>query len=192
MKLWDAALKECKVFHIPQGPISSMTFNASGQILAAADGSYQINLIKLKPQMEVSARLLGHRDIVNTCVFSSEENKKMVSVSMDRSMKIWDVSNQRELKSSSFASTSLSLAISANDANFVTGHKNGEVKIWSLGEMKEVQTIQRVHNAQMTCVKFTPDCSKIVTASCDNTIKVIDMRQSKVLHTIEDDNLFLP
>ena len=44
----------------------------------------------------------------------------------------------------------------------------------------------------MTCVKFTPDGTKIVTASADNTLKVIDMRSSNILHTLEHNDLIVP
>ena len=61
-------------------------------MIAAGDANSQIALLKVKPGMEVASLLQGHKDIVNTCVFSSEESKKMVSVSQDKTMRIWDVS----------------------------------------------------------------------------------------------------
>ena len=44
----------------------------------------------------------------------------------------------------------------------------------------------------MVCIKFTPDGTKIVTASSDNTLKVIDMRSSNTLHSLEHSDLIVP
>ena len=44
----------------------------------------------------------------------------------------------------------------------------------------------------MTCVKFTPDGTKLVTASTDNSVKVIDLRSSNTLFTLDHDDLQVP
>ena len=43
----------------------------------------------------------------------------------------------------------------------------------------------------MTCVKFSADGTKLVTASCDNTLKVIDIRTSKTLHSLDHSDLII-
>ena len=88
--------------------------------------------------MSIHANFQGHTDIVNNLVFSAEESRKMISISQDRSMRVWDINTQRQLKSSTFTSTCWALDINKNDTNYATGHESGEVKIWSLSEMREV------------------------------------------------------
>ena len=44
----------------------------------------------------------------------------------------------------------------------------------------------------MTCLRFTPDAQKIVTASADNTLRVVELRTNKVLHEIEFNDLIIP
>ena len=106
-------------------------------------------------------------------------------------MRIWDIATQRQLKASSAASSSWALDIVRNDSVFATGHKSGEIKLWSLQEMKEMQSIKNLHRQQVTCVKFSADGTKLVTASCDNTLKVIDLRTSQTLQTLEHSDLMI-
>ena len=76
--------------------------------------------------------------MINACVFSSEETRKLISISQDYTMRIWDVGTSKQLKSSLFTSSTWALDINRNDTNFATGHKSGEVKLWSLSEQKEI------------------------------------------------------
>ena len=43
----------------------------------------------------------------------------------------------------------------------------------------------------MTCLKFTLDGTKLITASTNNTLQVIDLRSTKVLYTLEHEDLLI-
>ena len=75
---------------------------------------------------------------MNGCVFSTDESGRMVSISQDRTLKIWDVSTQKQLRSTTFISACWALDMSRSESTFATAHKTGEAKIWSMSEMKEV------------------------------------------------------
>ena len=113
VRLWTPNLdvNEKKEVRLSNGPVSCVSFNQAGSIIAAGDCNSQINLIRLKPGMEVLSKLQGHQDIVNTCVFSSEESRKMISVSQDRTTRIWDINTQKQLKNSSSFSSCWALDI---------------------------------------------------------------------------------
>jgi len=95
VKLWNPSLNtgECKTIKVSNGPVSSLAFDNAGTMIAAGDSNSQINMIRIKPGMEVAFKLQGHQDIINTCVFTSAESGKMISVSQDRSMRIWDLNS---------------------------------------------------------------------------------------------------
>lgn len=191
VKLWGTNLNsgDTKQVKVSNSPVSTLTFNQMGSIVAAGDSSSQISLIKIKPNFEVQSRLQGHQGMINACVFSSDEARKLVSISQDHTMRIWDVVTNKQLKSSLFTSTTWALDINSNDTSFATGHKSGEVKLWSLSEQKEIQSIKNLHRSNMTSLKFTPDCSKLVTCSTDNCLKVIDLRSTNTLFTLEHQDL---
>ena len=79
--------------------------------------------------------------MVNHCVFASPESHRLVSISADYTMKIWDLRERREFKTASFTSSCQALDIMRNDYSFATGHKTGEIKLWSLSEGREVQKL---------------------------------------------------
>ena len=44
----------------------------------------------------------------------------------------------------------------------------------------------------MTSLKFTPDGTKLVSACSDNSLKVIDLRSSNTLFTLDHSDLIIP
>jgi WD40 repeat protein len=66
LKLWNTSLSpDCKEIRISTGPVSCLQFNTIGSVIAAGDSNSQINLVKVKPGLEIATRLQGHQDIVN-------------------------------------------------------------------------------------------------------------------------------
>ena len=57
--------------------------------------------------------------------------------------------------------------------------------------MKEVQSIKTFHRQPITCLKYSLDGTKIVTASCDNTLKILDVRTMNVVQTLSDPDLII-
>lgn len=80
-------------------------------------------------------RLQGHTDMINTCVFSSESVRVLISVGQDRSLRIWDLRN-RSPKNLSITSVAIGLDLNKLNTYFATGHKSGDVKLWSLSDQK--------------------------------------------------------
>ena len=54
-----------------------------------------------------------------------------------------------------------------------------------------MQSFKGIHRMQITCVKFTPDGTKLVSAACDNHIKVIDVKTGNILQDIEHGDLLI-
>ena len=63
---------------------------------------------------------------------------------------------------------------------FVTGAVNGDVRLWSLEAKKQVASATNLHKTPVKCVKFTNDGLKIISASSDDNIKIIDMKTLKL------------
>ncbi len=51
------------------------------------------------------------------------------------------------------ASTSAihSIGLSGSDAVLATGHKSGDIRIWSSTMMKQMNTIEKVHSDKVEC-----------------------------------------
>ena len=81
-----------------------------------------------------------------------------------------------QVKYHSFFTEPKAISISPSDTIFATGHKNGEVKVRSLSDFKETNVLKN-HSDQLTCLAFTRDGTKLVTAGKDHQINVIDLRK---------------
>ena len=78
-----------------------------------------------------------------------------------------------------------------NDSRFATGHKTGEIKIWSLSDQREVQNIKNAFRQQITCLKFTPCFNKIVATGVGSKAKVIELRTGNTLFDLEHPDLII-
>jgi WD40 repeat protein len=75
---------------------------------------------------------------------------------------------------------------------FATGHKSGDIRLWSLTQQKTMHVIPNVHSGKIECVKFTENSSQIVSVGRDHHIKITDLKSQKCLATLEHKDLFLP
>ena len=86
----------------------------------------------------------------------------------------------------------VALDVNKMESNFATGHKSGDVRLWSLSSQKEINKASHLHSSQITCLKYTPDSTKIVTASRSDGIIVMSEREFEVLHRLEHAELSIP
>ena len=69
----------------------------------------------------------------------------------------------------------MALDINFTESYFATGHKNGDIKLWSMGsDVKEVKRATQLHAGAITCLKFSPNGNTIVSASRTNGIVIIE------------------
>lgn len=134
-------------------------------------------------------RLDGHRAGITALSFS-EDGKKLLTASNDRTLRVWEVRDDTEVtadgsfKKGPVASTKRTLrghsdvvsqAILERGGNFVLSSSwDRTVKLWTLDEEDDEPCIRtfRGHEHQVNAVVWSPDHRIILTASCDRTIKV--------------------
>lgn len=75
--------------------------------------------------------------------------------------------------------------MSQSDSVLVTGHKTGDLKIWSSTQMKLMQTVESVHAGKVECCRFSNDGKHIYSLGRDHLIKVTDFATLKEIATIE-------
>jgi WD40 repeat protein len=69
------------------------------------------------------------------------------------------------------------------------GYFSKDVRLWNITEAKPYYTASGVHDEPISCCKFLPDGLTLATMSKDDTIKIMDLRNYKTLHTIEHEDL---
>lgn len=69
-----------------------------------------------------------------------------------------------------------------------SGHKDGSLKLWSIKDSSLLYEIKKVHDDLISSVAYMPnDGNLLVTSSKDDTVKIVDIRMHKVLHTFENE-----
>lgn len=71
-----------------------------------------------------------------------------------------------------------------NSGRFVTGDSNGQVIVWVAGS-DEPALVIAAHDDEVTSAVFSPEGSKILSASLDGTAKVWDAESGEPLNTLE-------
>ena len=83
--------------------------------------------------------------------------------------------------------------VNFSESYFATGHKNGDIRLWSLGnDVKEVKRATDLHAGQISCIRFVPNGTTIVSASRTNGIVVIEQRNLSVTYTLEHPDMSIP
>ena len=184
VKVWNAdSGQEDKSTKASYAAITCLEYNSNGCLLAAGDMNSEITLLE-KNTLHNKRKLQGHSDRVNNCKFTSAEKNRLISVSADRTLKIWEVNNGKVFKNFAFSSAPHAIDVSSNDTYFASGHKNGDIRIWSLTDPKEIHKI-RVHQDQITSLKFSRDGHEIITSSKDHEIKITEIRTLQTVATLE-------
>lgn len=153
--------------------------------LATGDCAGAIHIFDLNEggTWDASEALLGHQQSVEDLQWSSNEADILASTGVDRSIRIWDTRERREVLTL--------LDLHQSDINvlhwnrlvknlLVSGGDDGVFKIWDLEQPKEPLYTFNWHSAPITSVEWSPiDPSVLVVASEDNSATVWDVSLTK-------------
>ncbi|GAJ09300.1 unnamed protein product, partial [marine sediment metagenome] len=114
----------------------------------------------------------------------SPDGKRIVSGSVEGTIKLWDASTGRELMALRGHSAGVgSPAFSPDGKLIVSGSADKTVKVWDARSGKELMTLSG-HSDLVTSVAFSPDGKRIISGSWDKTIKIWDAVSGRELLTL--------
>lgn len=126
-KMYDCR-SENEVFSVIHGsPIESLLFLPSGGIFLSAGGT-EIKIWDTIAGGKLLGSICQHHKTV-TCLKLASENKRLLSGSLDRHVKVYDIATFQTLHTLDFPNAVLSLGISKNDDTLVAGLVDGLVSI---------------------------------------------------------------
>jgi len=169
--------------------IMNVCFSPDDSLLLAS-GNDNISRVWSLKSSRVVHTLVGHTAKVWAASFTGD-GERVVTGSHDRTLRIWDVREggsgagglTRQIKCHS-ACNYLAVNRSSGGNLVASAHLDTHVRFWSLLTGELAHDLSDSHDGQVTSVEFSEDGLMAVTASRDNTVRVIDMRTYKTLQTM--------
>lgn len=122
---------------------------------------------------------LEHQTIRTLAVLP--DNKRVITGSTDKTLKIWDLKTWAHLHTLSGHSNSVQSVAVTQDGNYaVSGSADRTVRIWDLIKNKLVSTLVG-HTESVSSVSLTPCNSYIVSASLDSSLRVWGLTSGELI-----------
>ena len=197
--VWESANGH-ELFTLPgrSSSVVSVTFSADGQRIATAgddqtarvwDAIHRHEPLTVKkhgsPISSVAFSPDGQRIITGggSLVFSPEGVEQIHPGSGDGTVKVWDLSNDKEvLTLKGHTNRVFTAAFSPDGQRVVTGSLDQTAKIWDVVTGKVLGVLEG-HGDAIRSVAFSPNGQRIVTASSDHTARVWDVTSGQTLVT---------
>ncbi|MDZ8090218.1 MAG: hypothetical protein RMY16_32405, partial [Nostoc sp. DedQUE12b] len=135
----------------------------------------QVELALLNTVHNVAApnTLGGHTNSVNEVSFSPD-GKMLASASDDNTVKLWDTSTGREIKTlTGHTSPVNGVSFSPDGKMLASASADKTVKLWDTSTGQQIKTLTE-HKDAVWGVSFSPDGKMLTSASADNTVKLWD------------------
>jgi WD40 repeat protein len=189
-----------------QSFISGQTFQALLEALKAGQGFKQLDASadttkEIKGQVmgalqqavsEVKERnsLEGFTNSVWSVAFSPD-GKTLASASGDNTIKLWNLQNQKNIKTLTGHSRLVrSIAWSRDRKTLASASNDKTIKLWNLQTGKPIATLTG-HSNEVSSVAFSPDGKTLASASGDKTIKLWNLQTQKELATLSGHSSFV-
>jgi WD40 repeat protein len=172
-------------------PIVAVDLTEDGKIVAAGRGN-KVYVYEVASGKEIAV-LGGHKDIIQSLRFTPD-GKKLAAGSYEF-VTLWDVPADLN---SPFADPKkfgphvfrvLAIDFSPDGKLMATGggepSRSGEVKIWDVAEGKLIRSLDALHSDTVFGLRFSPDGTKLASASADKFLKVTKVEDGKELKSFE-------
>ncbi|MDZ8140939.1 MAG: WD40 repeat domain-containing protein, partial [Nostoc sp. DedQUE04] len=156
-----------------------------GKFWVDADTRTQVELALLNTVHNVAApnTLGGHANSVNGISFSPD-GKMLASASADKTVKLWDTSTGKEIKTLTGHTNSVwGISFSPDGKMLASASADNTVKLWNTSTGKEIKTLTG-HTNWVNGISFSPDGKMLASASYDNTVKLWDTSTGKEIKTL--------
>jgi WD40 repeat protein len=127
--------------------------------------------------------LEGHADDVNIAGFSPD-GRRIVTASHDKTARIWNVADGRQLHVLKGHMASISkVSFSSNGKYIVTASFDKTARIWDASTGQQLQILEG-HTDFISHAGFSPNGTQIITASWDKTANIWDASTGRQLHVL--------
>jgi WD40 repeat protein len=115
----------------------------------------------------------GHTSGV-LCVQFTPDSRKILTSSLDKTIKIWDAQSSEELHSLNGHTEAVWwISLSPDGSRCASASRDKSVKIWDVATTKNILTLLG-HTDRVQWVAYSPDGKQLASASFDKTVKLWD------------------
>lgn len=174
IKLWS--VKTGEVISTLQGhkdKVLSVKFSSDGKILASGGGENDKTIVLWNIAEKRSMTLKGHSDWFGgvLSVDISAKNNFIASASKDKTIKIWQIQDGKEIFTLSEHTDHVnSVSISPNNPLLASGSDDKTLKLWDLKKREVMISIP--HPGKVYSVNFSPDGRHIATGCEDKMVRI--------------------
>src|SRR5262249_45287045 len=132
---------------------------------------------------ETLFELKGHEGSSDTVVFS-RDGRTLVSGGADRSVRLWDLKAQREIRRFTGPIDPVgSVAISPHAKLVAASSGIGRIRVWNINTGKELHS-QIGHESIVSTMTFSPDGKFLATAGYDRVIHLWDTKSHELVRSL--------
>jgi len=136
------------------------------------------------PSESLTLKFTEHEDYVRAGLVSPDNNDIWVTGSYDHKVKIWDLRMGKSVVTMDHGSPVESLLMFPGGGVVISAGSN-ELKVWDiLGGGRLMRTLSN-HQKTITDLCFDSSYSRILTASLDHHVKIYNVEDYKVVHSVK-------
>lgn len=157
-----------------------IAFSIDGKWLAADGNDHKIHIWDVPTATKIYT-LAGHEGRITGLSFRS--NDDLISASEDGTVRLWKVSEEREIRrfQADFGQVT-SIALSPDERQVVLGVTDGTLRLWEINTRLQPR-IFRGHEDVVLSVDFSSDGEQIASGSDDNTVRLWDVATGALVET---------
>ncbi|AUX42963.1 WD repeat-containing protein [Sorangium cellulosum] len=130
----------------------------------------------------VERTLYGHTYELSGCAISPD-GQRIVSASLDRTLKVWDLGTGQILSTlRGHSDQVMACAIAPDGQRIVSASDDGALKLWDLTTGQLLWTI-RGHSGRISSCVFSPDGERIASTSHDGKLKIWNSAKGQLVST---------
>ncbi|NEQ53413.1 MAG: hypothetical protein F6K11_25310 [Leptolyngbya sp. SIO3F4] len=167
VKLWDLTSGKLKET-LSQPGWQPTDLSVALPYLVVSDGSGHITLWDLD-QLMPSHSFNQHQDWVNAIATNGE---RLASISRDRTLRLWSLSEKRLLETLSFGSGQ-GLAMHPSGNYVIVGNDQGQVDVWAVERSAKFDRLCSVGDG-VTALALSPDARLVAVGTDGNTLRVYE------------------